>query len=357
MLEYLDFNYGENIKWWCIEGGAQQLAFNMQNKLQIPNSISFGSKITAIDTSVVDNAQIQISGQWRGGYAGVFNSTTLGCMQQMDLSKVALTYGQKQAIRSLGYGASAKIGMKFSRPWWIEKFGITNGGLGHSDLPIRTTVYPSYNLYDWSTDPSAPKPPPSAVLLCSYTWQQDAQRISAMISSSTDHATAVQEEAPLREQVLRDLALLHANQPGSNMTPQKVYELIEPLCEDHYAHDWYHDPNTLGAFAFFRPYQFGSMWPDIITPTPSFVMIGEHASNHHAWVVGALESAIHGVHGWLSQNTFPGAADAAKVMEGWGPPTDKNPFGGLPQFATHEQRRDLAAVGMFLERELQADLK
>jgi hypothetical protein len=52
----------------------------------------------------------------------------------------------------------------------------------------------------------------SAVLLCSHEWQRDAQRISTLISSSSNHAAALAEEAPLKELVLRDLALLHVYQ-------------------------------------------------------------------------------------------------------------------------------------------------
>ena len=158
----MDFNYSENTAWWCIEGGAEQLAIKMADKLENQNSISYKSRVIGIDASQPNKAQIKLSGgKWQGEYVGSFNSTTLGCMQQMDLSKAGLNYGQKQAIRSLGYGASAKIGIKFSTPWWRTKFGITQGGLGHSDLSIRTIVYPSYNLYDQIDRP--------AVLLCSYT--------------------------------------------------------------------------------------------------------------------------------------------------------------------------------------------
>ena len=348
VLEYLDFQYSDNTKWWCIEGGAQQLGIKMAAKLEDPTSISYNSRITGIDASTPNMAQIQLNGQWQGAYVGVFNSTAMGCMQRMDLSKAGLNYGQKQAIRSLGYGASAKIGMKFSRPWWITDFAINQGGLGHTDLPIRTTVYPSYNLYD--------PPENSAVLLCSYSWQQDAQRISTLISSSSNHAAALAEEAPLKELVLRDLALLHAYQPGTNLTPDEVYAKISPLYIDHYAHDWYHDDNTYGSFAFFRPQQFGSMWPYIIAPSPSVVIIGEHASNHHAWVVGALESAVHGVHGWLTQNNFPGAQDAAKLMESWTVPTGQNPFGGLPQFVSMKHRRWQTRFGLANDERFRDDL-
>ena len=348
VLEYLDFSYSPETKWWCIEGGAQQLGLKMAAKLANQTSISYNSRITGIDASTPNMAQVQLNGLWQGSYVGVFNSTTMGCMQQMDLSKAGLSYGQKQAIRSLGYGASAKVGMKFSQPWWINKFQINEGGLGHTDLPIRTTVYPSYNLYDPKEN--------SAVLLCSYEWQQDAQRIGTLISSSSNHIVAVAEEAPLKELVLRDLALLHANQPGTMMSADDVYAMIAPLYIDHYAHDWYHDDNTYGAFAFFRPQQFGSMWPYIIAPSPSVVIIGEHASNHHAWVVGALESAVHGVHGWLTQNNFPGAQDAAELMKSWKTPTPQNPFGGLPPFVSSKQRQWQTRFGLANDEKFRSEL-
>jgi hypothetical protein len=348
VLEYLDFDYSEDTHWWCIEGGAQQLGIRMAAKLENQSSISYNSRITGIDASQTDQAQIQLNGQWQGAYVGVFNSTTMGCMQQIDLRTSGLNYGQKQASRSLGYGASAKVGMKFSEPWWITKFAINKGGLGHSDLPIRTTVYPSYNLHDGDKNP--------AVLLCSYEWQQDAQRIGTLISSSSNHAAALLEEAPLKELVLWDLALLHANQTGTNLSATEVYNIISPLYIDHYAHDWYHDNNTYGAFAFFRPQQFRSMWPYIIAPSPSVVIIGEHASNHHAWVVGALESAVHGVHGWLTQNGFPGAQDAAKAMESWTVPTAQNPFGGLPPFVSMEQRQWLTTFGLLNDEKFREKL-
>jgi monoamine oxidase len=70
------------------------------------------------------------------------------------------------------------------------------------------------------------------------------------MSSSSDHDQQLSEEAELRELLLRDLARLHTF-PGR--TEQDLYNLISSNYLDHYAHDWTHDPNTAGAFAFFRP--------------------------------------------------------------------------------------------------------
>ena len=81
-------------------------------------------------------------------YLAVFNSTTLGSIQRIDLKKAGLLYGTKQSIRSLGHGASCKVGMKFRTRWWTRLFGINKAGLGKTDLPLRVCAYPSYNIDD-----------------------------------------------------------------------------------------------------------------------------------------------------------------------------------------------------------------
>ena len=327
ILESLDFEYAENTEWKCILGGAQQLAIRMESKLR--QKPTYNSRVTAI-RALPEERKVEVDFQNKNNthtntYDGVFNSTTLGCLKQIDTSNAGLSYGTKQAIRSLGYGPSAKAAIKFNKPWWIYNLGdhnIKSGGLGHSDLTIRTCVYPSYNIYD-------PKDKP-AVLLCSYTWQQDAQRIASLISSADDnhHDQQKADEQRLKELLLRELTLLHSK---DGKFDEDLYTHISESYLDHHAHDWYHDPNTVGAFAFFRPQQFSEMWSKIIQPSGNVVIIGEAASPHHAWVVGALESAVHGVHAWLGLNKdkIRGATDAIKILEEKDP---KIPFVGLPPY-------------------------
>ncbi len=57
--------------------------------------------------------------------------------------------------------------------WWMTVCGITEGGVAKTDQSIRACVYPSYNLYD---DPEKP-----GVLLASYTWSAEAEKIGALI--------------------------------------------------------------------------------------------------------------------------------------------------------------------------------
>jgi monoamine oxidase len=333
----MDFEYPDKTKdkgWYCILGGANVLAQNMQKKLT--NQPSFNVRVTGIE--LIDKMEMRVTSQSTATqndpqsktYQGVFNSTSLGCMREMDI-KANLNYPTKEAMRSLGYGPSAKVGIKFNRAWWIyglPGFNITQGGLGHSDLTIRTCVYPSYN-YNVPDNTEA-------VLLCSYTWQQDAERIGSMMVGTNNqnlltHAQIIADEQNLKNLVLRDLAKMHTGNDGNSMTEDELYDALQNSYMDHYAHDWTHDPNTAGAFAFFRPAQFSTLWPLMIQPTNDHIIIGEAASPHHAWVVGALESAVYGVYSWISMNEelIPGATEALSLLTTANPSV---PFAGLPDY-------------------------
>jgi monoamine oxidase len=253
VLEGLDFDWDDQTKWYCILGGSQQLAKRMENDLVIKPT--YGVTATAIRVLNYNQVEVEFTSAQglpeKRSYAGVFNSTTLGCLKRMDTTRAGLNYATKQAMRSLGYGPSTKAAIKFRRAWWIHDLGsysVKQGGLGHSDLNIRTCVYPSYNINDPSNEP--------AVLLCSYTWQQDAERVGALVTNDDP-----QRDTELKELLIRDLASLHQN---PEVPYEKVYEIIKSNWMEHHAHDWVHDPRTVGAFAFFRPQQFSGMWNKLI---------------------------------------------------------------------------------------------
>jgi monoamine oxidase len=333
VLESIDFEYDENIpsQWWCILGGSTQLVQHMSQTLK--NQPQTDMRVTRIDWDQTDDVmKVYTNGSTTSStpYTAVFNSTTLGTLKMMDTSRAGLSYGIKQAMRSLAYGPSAKVGLVFSEAWWKTqlKNPIQLGGQGHSDLNIRTCVYPSYNILTPTGD---------HVLLCTYTWQADAERIGSLMCctaepTTLDHASTVKDEAKLIDLILWDLARMHAA-PGEDVGT--LYNMISGYHkgQDHFAHDWTHDPNTAGAFAFFRPEQFSSMWPRLTAPSNNFVVIGEAASPHHAWVVGALESAVVGVYQWLKSNeSRTGYTAALNVLLNGVQGQPMPPFCGLPDY-------------------------
>ncbi|KAM0546207.1 hypothetical protein ACHAPJ_010991 [Fusarium lateritium] len=338
VLESLDFEFSDDTKWYCVLGGAQQLAKKMEHN--IAHKPKYHSPVVSIRALDKMKVELDVRTQQETEvltYDAVLSTTTLGCLGRIDTRHAGLRYPVKQAIRSLGYGTSCKVAIKFSRAWWIhdlKDFNIREAGLGHSDLSLRTCVYPSYNIYDDASK--------TAVLLCSYTWQQDSDRLGSLISTNKNHSHKVADETALKELLLRDLAILHRNDQTSE---DDLYKLIKNSYLDHHAYDWSEDSNTAGAFAFFRPQQFTSMWNRVIQPSGDVLIAGEAASPHHAWVVGALESVVHSLHTWMGTNVplVPELKHAKDILE---KNEAGNPFVGLPPYMDENISKWHSLMGM-----------
>lgn len=297
VMDSFDFDYQSDeeegaepkkVDWYCVDGGTTLVTEAMEKS--ITQKIETGRRVEAIgqEGSGTDNMFVKVVGEEkaRTGYTTVFNTTSLGCLARMETQSLGLIPSVKDAIRCLHYDDSAKLALKFSYPWWIKDCGITEGGVASTDLPLRTCVYPSYNLHDGDDKP--------AVLLASYTWAQDANRIGSLVGQE-------EKEKELIEVVLRDLAKLHSR-PGDNENKGITYEEIKKAFTGEYnVFSWSQDPFTSGAFALFGPSQFSRLYPLFSLPAAGgkFHIVGEASSVHHAWVVGSLDSAVAAVHKFL----------------------------------------------------------
>ncbi|KAL2126001.1 hypothetical protein VTI74DRAFT_1977 [Chaetomium olivicolor] len=287
VMDSFDFDNPQgNVKWYCINGGTSLLTDAMQAKLKTKVETSKRVEAISIDwkSNTDDNMSVKCADEteFRTGYSTVFATPTLGCLDRMDLRGLELHASQKDAIRSLHYDHSAKVALKFKYPWWIVDCHINQGGCAFTDLPLRVCVYPSYNLLD---DPNKP-----AVLLASYTWAQDAVRVGSLVNGRQPPAN----EEQLVELILRDLARLHKE----HITYDKIRDAFTG---HHHAYSWSSDPTTAGAFALFSPGQFRNFYPYLTRPAADskFHIVGEASSAHHAWIVGALDSAYAAVHRFL----------------------------------------------------------
>ena len=309
VLDYFDFNVN---KWSRIEGGSSVLIEAMHNKLS--TKVQTNKRVTSIGQS--EDGQFMLVGvegeiETRK-YATVFNTTTMGCLGQMDLTRLPLSPMQRTAIRALSYDSSCKVAIKFSRSWWVE-LGVEpgKGGASCSDLPIRTAVFPSW------IDVSPENP---AVMICSYTWAQDAIRISSQLHNGSDSRA----NGPLLSMILHNLACLFDN--------RITYQQLSDLVVDHHAYAWHTDPNMGGAFALFGPGQFTSLYPAVQEPVANgkFFMVGECVSAHHAWVNGSTESATTAMYKYLLRH-----GQLRKMAE-----LKKSPFGGAPGKIPDEMEED-----------------
>ena len=186
ILETINFS-AKAKDWWCVLGGSQVIAKMMFQKLKYRNAVEWEKRVTKMERlfttqekkpedkkpeekkRVPDNVKIRVtilgkeSEEEQRDYEAVFNSAPLGAMQRMDLRGLNLNWGTKQAIRSLGYGTSCKVGIKFSYRWWVEEefLSIKEGGVGKTDLPIR-------NCTHRTTSPKPTPPSPAKRSLASF---------------------------------------------------------------------------------------------------------------------------------------------------------------------------------------------
>lgn len=310
VLDYYDFNVAE--KWSRLEGGASVLPEAMHNKLS--TDVQTNKRVTSIGQS--EDGQfmhVNVDGEEEPRtYATVFNATTMGCLGRMDLSKLPLTPDQRIAVRTLSYDSACKVAIKFSRAWWVE-LGVEpgKGGASNTDLPIRTMVFPSW------IDVSPENP---AVLICSYTWAQDATRIGSLLQNGNDASANLE----LLTIMLQNLARVF-----NNRIP---YDQLKDMVVDHHAYAWQHDPNMAGAFALFGPGQFSNLYPAVQEPAANgrFYMIGECVSAHHSWIVGAIESATTAMYKYLLRN-----GQLGKMAE-----LKSSPLGGAPGKVPDEMEED-----------------
>ncbi|TFK29189.1 hypothetical protein FA15DRAFT_752962 [Coprinopsis marcescibilis] len=297
VLEALAFGqYGPKIEWRCIDLGTsvlpEKIASNLTEKFG-EGIIIKNAPVTAIRPADLQDATsplVVTAGGKDYKFSHVISAVPIPNFGLMDTSKLNLSVMQTNAIRQLQYGPSIKIGIRFKSPWW-KKHGQV-GGQSFTDLPIRTIVYPSYGEKEG---------PASNVLIASYCWTNDAERLGNMIDANVDDL--------LEEAVLRNLAAVH-NIDVEHLTKEYV---------EMFAWNWNHDPWTGGAFAFFGPGQYSYFYNALnaMGADGRLQWAGELLSVRHAWIVGALDSAWCCVEKYLG---FTGAPRETidKFHDNWG---------------------------------------
>ena len=155
-------------------------------------------------------------------------------------------------------------------------------------------------------------------MLASYTWAQDAQRLGGLARGKGTEADKL-----LVELTLNNLSQLHG------VPREKFGKLV-----DHYAYDWHHSENARGAFALFGPGQFGqpapgsSLFASMKAPAAGgkLHIAGEATSAHHAWVLGALNSAWRAVYNALGKlSPEERIKGRQRLIEFWGVPDEETP--------------------------------
>eukprot|EP00250_Pteridium_aquilinum_P020207 c24744_g1_i1 orf=171-2174(-) len=308
VMDSFDFdsptNPGEDsVQWKCVEGGTSRFVHAMLSVIK--SKPEMNKRVTKIAPSSTSKGDIDVFVQAAQGrdvqvearrtYHHVINTLPPAVLRSLDTAECNFSYEKRTALRVLRVDSSIKIGLLFKSRWWQDEKVMRGkpifGGQSSTDLPVRNIVYPSYGI----EDPDAP-----GVLIASYPWGQDAARISAL---------AAGEPAQLVQLAISNIATVH---------DLPITFLQEQYTGQYFIQDWDQYEYSQGAFALFGPGQFTSLFPGLIEPEMDgrYHTAGEMSSVHHAWIVGALNSAWRCVYEILQAS---GATEKIRELkEKWG---------------------------------------
>ena len=299
---------GSPPEWYRVAGGTSQVVQTMAAGLSRQPLLEHRVKSIVYEPAHCDYPMsVHVDGEDEPRrYSTVFSTAPLPCLRRMHLGPGTLSAEQRAAVQSAHYDDSTKIAVRFRTAWWRTICSIY-GGQATTDLPIRTCVYPS----DGST-----------VLLCSYTWGQDAHHMGSLLNCSSKSA-----RRHLKQLVLDNLALIHQcrldKSVGTAYGYTRMRRLLDEEFEDIHGHHWGGDPDSSGAFAYFGPGQFRAFYPALVKPAANgrMFLVGEACSVHHGWIAGSLESSYRAILQYLSllqSSNQVGAEKLDKLQHTWG---------------------------------------
>ncbi|HIU77521.1 MAG TPA: FAD-dependent oxidoreductase [Candidatus Pelethocola excrementipullorum] len=182
------------------------------------------------------------------------------------------TNQKMRAIEELFYPDSFKAAFLCNRRFWEENtiYGMMNGGISFTDLPIQSIVYPSDHIQ--GTSPLFYSPLEPGVLVASYNVNQDSVRV------------ANQRES-------RRLSLVERNVEEVHGLPDNF---LDSIVESYKVVDWYQQQWSRGAFAVDLPGQKINFAHTILEPEYNnrVFFAGEHTSVKHGWMQGSLYSGM-----------------------------------------------------------------
>lgn len=244
-----------------------------------PGTLRLATRVTAVR---VDGDGVRVHGEQLGAPVEEDFDYLVCAVPAPGLDQIEISPGlparQRQAIRGMNYASSTKTLLHLRDRPWEYRDGIYGGG-SFTDLPIQQVWYPADNAVrvpgtDRLTARDRDRSHRPAVLTAAYLWENNARRFAAL------------PEADRTRVVLSALDKLH---PGIVASVDDVVH-------------WTWDEQVGlggGAFAYLAPGEharylagIGAAHP---APAPRIFFAGEHLSVAHAWIQGALQSALDAV--------------------------------------------------------------
>lgn len=160
----------------------------------------------------------------------------------------------RQAMRSITYEATGKIGLQFSRRFWEEEDRIFGGVTRTNISEMGDIAYPNYGFFG-----------EKGVLQGYYNFGLDAIRVSHL---SLEGRT--------------ELALGHG---------EKIHPQYRQYFENSFSVAWHRFPFALGGWAVHSDHTRERYYPILLQSDGRIYLVGDHVSYLSGWQAGAIESA------------------------------------------------------------------
>lgn len=294
---------------WLIKGGTDKLTHAYYHKEEL-------AEITSLNQTVVDlykdsDGKIRINTTVSKAIesSAAADLKTRDCLARKCWDEVIVTipfpafrmvhvwprfsHEKRHAIRELHYDAATKVLLEFRERFWETENDIYGGG-SITDLPNRYMYYPSERMGSSG----------GGLMLVSYSWADDARKWDSMsdydrfcyaldnvaISHAIHAPNATWDERLKAQNKIRDLCVFNP----------ELYKDDQENILGGATISWMSNPYAFGEAAIFYPGQLElfhesiiqSEWEDANGRCIAH-FAGEHASLKHAWIEGAIESAMN----------------------------------------------------------------
>ncbi|KWV51706.1 flavin monoamine oxidase [Bradyrhizobium macuxiense] len=228
---------------------------------EVGDLIRFNAKVTQIQQN---GSGVTVSYVDTNNPAGVQQAAADWCICTIPLpilSQLPIDVGtpMKNAIDSLPYAASVKVGLQFRRRFWEEDEAIY-GGVSFTDLPIRQIGYPNY---DFNRNGRG-------ILLGGYLYE----------GANSFEFTAMTPAERVKSAV----------EFGAMIHPQYKDEF-----ETGVAVAWHRVPFTLGCAGEWTDAGRAQHYRNLCQIDGRILLAGEHASDLPAWQEGAILSSLDAI--------------------------------------------------------------
>lgn len=232
-------------------GGMDQIPKALESKL--PGKITFGCEVTEIRQSP---AGVRIVYKTENGQKKEITGDYCVCTIPLPVLKnieADFTSEMKNAIKSINYATTGKIGFQFKERFWENEDRIL-GGITTTNMDISQIWYPSNNFLS-----------SKGILIGYYNFGQNAVDYGNL-SLSTRESRALSQGA-------------------------KIHPQYSKYFETSYSVAWHKIKYNEGGWASYSASDRKNYYPVLNQPQGRIHLAGEHLSYLTGWMAGAFESA------------------------------------------------------------------